>query len=238
MSVVPAGLGYIFYPFEHGFSLGYAQLDVYLGEGGKQEGFVPAEVHVCTWDNGGVFDGGAGMGRTTITAHASGEATHFVAPGFITVTGRNGDGELEVYCFGGRLTCRLEQGAVLCRLTSSAPIFNLSEEGLDWSENSVLRVVDGLESEIAGLRAQFDDAAEIAFDLRLAQTDPRLLYVAGLELAYRSFQALPEVLRTEHYWDEYGILVRALEEAKQAAWWPADRSLAAVLGRGAEQSGQ
>ena len=41
-----------------------------------------------------------------------------------------------------------------CRLTSPAPIFNLSEEGLDWSENGILRVVDGLESEIATLRAQ------------------------------------------------------------------------------------
>ena len=71
--------------------------------------------------------------------------------------------------------------------------------------------------------------SENTFDQRLARTDPRLLYAAGLDLAYRSFQALPEVLRTEHYWDEYSTLVRAHQEAKQSDWWPADPSLPAVL---------
>jgi hypothetical protein len=115
-------------------------------------------------------------------------------------------------------------------LTSPAPILNLSEEGLDWSENGVLRVVDAFESEIATMRAQYDNAAKAGFDQKLAAADPRLLYAVGLTLAYRAFQSLPEVLRTERYWDEYGVLVRAMEEGKQATWWPADASLLAVLG--------
>jgi hypothetical protein len=148
----------------------------------------------------------------------------------VTVEGTNGSG-LQAYCFGGNLAYRQAGNKVACRLTSPAPILNLSELGLDLSENSILRVVDGLESEIATMRAQVNENQELTFDERLARTDPRLLYAVGLDLAYRSFQALPEVLRTEHYWDEYNLLARALQEVRQSTWWPEDASLAAVLGK-------
>ncbi|MFN8468001.1 MAG: hypothetical protein U0X20_20745 [Caldilineaceae bacterium] len=243
MSVDPAELGYVFYPFTEGFSIGYAELEVFVSDSDGKEGFVPVELVVATWDDTGVVDdsdlgssdssSGASIGRTTIFAHTdagiAGDVTHRVAPGFVTVQGKSG-GELSAYCFGGSLVYRQAGKGLACRLTSSAPIFNLSEEGLDWSENSILRIVDGLESEIATLRAQIDGDSETAFDQRLAHTNPRLLYAAGLDLAYRSFQALPEVLRTEHYWDQYSTLVRAHQEARQSDWWPADPSLPAVLG--------
>lgn len=247
MTIDPAELGYIFYPFTEGFSIGYAELDVFVRAADGAEGFVPTELVLSTWDDAGPvgdpdFGGSdaasaAAIVRTAIFAHTAagmqGDITHRIAPGFVMVQGKAGGG-LSAYCFGGRLVYRQEstgRGNVLaCRLTSPAPIFNLSEEGLDWSENGILRVVDGLESEIATLRAQIGSDIENTFDRRLARTDPRLLYAAGLDLAYRSFQALPEVLRTEHYWDEYSTLVRAHEEAKQSDWWPSDPSLPAVLG--------
>jgi hypothetical protein len=234
MSTDPAELGYVFSPFPDPFSLGYAQLDVFLGQPGTAEGFVPSQLIVCTWDNGGVLNGGSGMGRAAIAAHTSvpsaGEGAYQVAPSFVTVEGIDG-GELEAYCFGGVLTYRRRGAMIACRLTSPAPILNLSEEGLNWSENGILRVVDGLESEIATLRAQFAARAETTFDLLLARTDPRLLYAVGLNSAHHSFQTLPEGLRTEHYWDEYGVLGRALQEVRHTPWWPEDASLGAVLGK-------
>jgi hypothetical protein len=235
MSINPVELGYVFYPFPASFSLGYAQLDVFLSDLGEAEGFVPREVIVCTWD-GGTVPGENGMSRTIIAAHTTGEATHHVAPGFLTVQSHDG-GDLEAYCFGGQLVYRAGGAMVVCRLTSPAPILNLSEEGLDWSENGILRVVDGLESEIASLRATLDAGGNVRaagmFDQRLARTDPRLLYAVGLESAYRAFQALPEVLRTERYWDEYSVLARAIQEARLAPWWPADPALNTVLGQSA-----
>ncbi len=246
MGIDSAELGYVFYPFPDGFSIGYAQLDVFLGNSGQAEGFAPAQVIVCTWANGdpdtgqaGALDSGpqsgAVMGRTTIAAHSAAptgdEATQRVAPGIVTVDGKNG-GQLQAYCFGGSLAYGQDGNGVACRLTSPAPILNLSEEGLNWSENGILRIVDGLESEIATLRAQVDGAQELSFDQHLALTEPRLLYAVGLDLAYHSFQALPEIMRTEHYWDEYNVLARALQEAKQSSWWPEDTSLPSVLGKG------
>ena len=243
MSADPAELGYVFHPFAEGFSIGYAELEVFVSDSDDSEGFVPVELVVSTWadsdligdsDLGGSDPPSASIGRTTIFAHTdagvAGDVTHRVAPGFMTVQDKSG-GELSAYCFGGSLVYRQVGKGLACRLTSPAPIFNLSEEGLDWSENSILRIVDGLESEIATLRAQIDGDSGTVFDQRLARTDPHLLYAAGLDLAYRSFQALPEVLRTEHYWDEYSILVRAHEEAMQSDWWPPDPSLAAVLSK-------
>lgn len=250
MTIDPAELGYVFYPFAEGFSIGYSQLDVFVVDADGAEGFVPMELALSTWDDLGPVDdpdlgGGdaaaATIMRTAIFAHTvagvQGDVTHRVAPGFVTVQSKGG-GELSAYCFGGKLAYRQEgtrtgpgiRTVLACHLTSPAPIFNLSEEGLDWSENGILRIVDGLESEIASLRAQLSTDTGNAFDLRLARTDPRLLYAAGLDLAYRSFQALPEVLRTEHYWDEYSTLVRAHEEAMRSDWWPVDPSLPAVLG--------
>jgi hypothetical protein len=233
MSIDPSELGYVFYPFPDGFSLGYTQLDIFLSDPGEAQGFVPREVVVCTWAPG-VHAGENGMDRTIIAAHTRGEATHHVAPGFVTVQSHDG-GDLEAYCFGGQLVYRAGGAVVVCRLTSPAPILNLSEEGLDWSENGILRVVDGLESDIASLRATFDAGGGVrtaqSFDVRLSRTDPRLLYAVALERAYRAFQALPEVLRTERYWDEYNVLARAIQEARLAAWWPAEPSLAAVLGQ-------
>jgi hypothetical protein len=259
MSVDPAELGYVFYPFAEGFSIGYAQLDVFVGEADGAEGFVPTELVLSTWDDLGPVDdpdlggndpaSGAAIMRTAIFAHTAagvqGDVSHRVAPGFVTVQGKSG-GELSAYCFGGHLVYRQEgtgsgpessratgpgmRTLLACRLTSPAPIFNLSEEGLGWSENGILGIVDGLESEFATLRAQIGTDRENTFEQCLARADPRLLYAAGLDLAYRSFQALPEVLRTEHYWDEYSTLSRAHEEAKQSDWWPADPSLPAILG--------
>jgi len=245
----PAELGYVFHPFADGFSIGYAELDVFLGAPDQAEGFVPTQVQAITWANsapdrepsGGVENGadngpagGPVMARTTIAAHlatpSGDETTQKVAPGIVTVDNKDG-GALQAYCFGGSLAYRQAGNRVACRLTSPAPIFNLSEEGLDLSGNSVLRVVDVLESEIATMRAEISGDRELTFEQRLARTDPRLLYAVGLDLAYRSFQAQSEVLRTEHYWDEYGVLARALQEARQSAWWPEDASLAAVLGK-------
>ena len=100
---------------------------------------------------------------------------------------------------------------------------------MDWSENVVLRVVDGIESEIAAARARHNGAAELVFEERLARTDPRLLYAVGLALAQQSFARLPDLLRTEHYWDEYNVLTRALHEAQDAPWWPSNPTLDAVL---------
>jgi hypothetical protein len=218
-----AELGYIFHPFPVGSSLGYAQLDVFLVAAGTESGFAPAQLTLPAW---GQNDGG--VTKLTLTGHWPGQEAIHAAPGIVTILGHGG-GEQTAYCFGGSLTCQHSPSYLHCRLTSSAPILNIGEEGMDWSENAVLRVVDSIESAIATARARSNGEAEEEFDERLARTDPRLLYAVGLTLAQQSFARLPELLRTERYWDEYNTLARALHEAQQADWWPSDPSLAAVL---------
>lgn len=252
-------LGYEFHAYPSGAPLGYAGLDVYLTAAGQDDGFAPAELIVPAWGQGGGAGGNnggrdGGITKLTLTVHWPGSEEIHVAPGIITIRSHGGDshgGEQQAYCFGGSLTCRRTDGRLHCRLTSPAPILNLGEEGMDWSDNVVLRVVDSIESDIAACRAQFasqanggagggakgtaNAAANAAasgaaeFDARLQRTDPRLLYAVGLTLAQRSFGMLPEILRTERYWDEHAVLTRAVQEAQQAPWWPADPSLPAVL---------
>lgn len=237
-------LGYEFHAYPAGDSLGYAGLDVFLTAAGQDEGFAPAELIVPAWGQNGGSGGGSGGGisKLALTVHWPGSEEIHVAPGILTIRSHAG-GEQHAYCFGGSLTCRRTNGRLHCRITSAAPLLNLSEEGMDWSENVVLRVVDSIESDIAACRAQFGGRANsgasggaagpadgaAGFDARLQRTDPRLLYAVGLTLAQRSFAMLPEILRTEHYWDEHAVLTRALQEAQGAAWWPSDPSLPAVL---------
>ncbi len=258
--------GYEFHAWPAGDSLGYAGLDVFLVAAGQDEGFAPAELIVPAWSQNGGGSGGSGSNggitKLTLTAHWPGSEEIHVAPGIVTIRshssgdhgGNHGGGEQHAYCFGGSLTCRRTNGRLHCRIASPAPILNLSEEGMDWSENVVLRVVDSIESDIAACRAQFGGQAhggaagatggatgagagaakspadgEAAFDARLQRTDPRLLYAVGLTLAQRSFAMLPELLRSEHYWDEHAVLTRAVQEAQQSDWWPSDPSLPAVL---------
>lgn len=246
-------LGYEFHAWPAGDSLGYAALDVFLAAAGQDQGFAPAELIVPAWGQGnGGNGGGGGIAKLVLTVHWPGAEEIHVAPGIVTIRshgdGSHGGGDQHAYCFGGTLTCRRTNGRLHCRITSPAPILNLSEEGMDWSENVVLRVVDSIESDIAACRAQFagkaNDGArggatggassagngEAGFDARLERTDPRLLYAVGLTLAQRSFGMLPEILRTEHYWDEHAVLTRALQEAQAAEWWPSEPALPAVLG--------
>ncbi len=150
-----------------------------------------------------------------------------VMPGMVSVASHNG-AALNLYTFGATLTSRESGDVTLCRLTSPAPILNLSEVGLDAAESAVLRVVDGFEAALATERAVHENDRAETFDERLARADPRRLYAAALAMAQQSFAALPEVLRTERYWDEYAVLNRAVEEASHTDWWPSDPSLTAV----------
>lgn len=217
-----AQLGYVFHAFRSGDSLGYAQLDIFLVAAGLDEGFAAAQLSLPIWEQGDV------SARPALTAHWAGADQLRVAPGLVTIRS-HGEGEQSAYCFGGALTCRRSSGRLDCVLTSPAPILNLGEEGMDWSENVVLRVVDSIESALAALRAAGNSHGAAELDARLARTDPRLLYAVGLTLAHHSFAVLPDIMRTEHYWVERNTLLRALQEGRQSDWWPSDPSLSAVL---------
>ena len=56
MTIDPAELGYVFYPFAEGFSIGYSQLDVFVVDADGAEGFVPMELALSTWDDLGPVD--------------------------------------------------------------------------------------------------------------------------------------------------------------------------------------
>jgi hypothetical protein len=199
-------------------------LDVFLVDGSHHGGFAPVQLTLSIWDR----SAGGGIVRLALTFHSPLPAEIRVAPGMVNIRGHK-DSEQDAYCFGGNLACERAGDRLRCRLTSSAPILNLGEEGMDWPENVVLRVVDSIESDIATCHAQYQGEEEAAFDERLARTDPRLLYAVGLTRAQRSFSMLPDIMRTEHYWDEHTVLARALREAEQSDWWPSDPSLPAVL---------
>ena len=217
-----AQLGFAFLPNMQSDALGYGGVDIALVDQDEASGFAPAKI---------LFHGVDTMGAVCdmrLSILWSGAPLQRVAPGLVIVQTHDGD-ELTIYCFGGELACRHVGTRIMCHLGSAAPIFNLSEEGFDSDENAVLSVVDNLEGEFAEQRARYTDAEEVIFAQRLANADPRHLYAVGLMLAHHAFKTLPEILHSEHYWEEYGELARALAAAKKADWWPPAPTLDAIL---------
>jgi hypothetical protein len=217
-----AEFGFAFIPYENSAALGYAGVDIVLVDPDDASGFAPAKL---------AFPGVNALGEVSameVSEHGSVESPLRVAPGFFMVESYDGDA-LVAYCFGGELACRAGDKQIACHLDSAAPILNLSEEGFDSDENAVLSVVDNLEGEFAEQRARYSDAEKAIFAQRLANSDPRHLYAIGMVRARHAFKAVPEAMRTEHYWDEYGELTRALQEAEQAGWWPPTPTLDAIL---------
>ena len=194
-------LGYVFHPHAASDALGYAQLDVFLTDNGDVDAYLPKQIDL--W----ALTGGGEVVEETVTHQWNDDAPLRVAPGLVAIGSHEG-GDLQAYCLGGLLTPVDVGKYTHCRLTSPAPLFNLSEEGSSDAQNAVLMLVNEIESAIARLRAGAG-AQRNTVDARLARADPRHLYAAGLVLARGAFKHIPEMMRTENYWNEYAELGRA-----------------------------
>lgn len=212
---------YEFLPRATGEAFGYGGLRVFFPTR-TSAGLIAAQMTFRTVDDDGTVK------LAQVSPQWVGPPTMSAAPGIVAVHSQNGH-QLDAYCFGGNVQFKPGEIAV-CELTSAAPILNLSEEGLASPENAALTIVDSLEAAIAGESTHYQGAAEATFMLRLARIDPQQLYAVALTLAHEELKSLPEMVRSEHYWDEYGRVKREIESGEQQSWWPQDPTLAGVLG--------
>lgn len=187
-------LGYAFHPPADPHALGHPALDIIIFDTPTGEHFDPhqAAFPIC--------DPKLGLQNMQIS-HPGDPGAYQICTGRIILRDLVGK-VVEAFSFGGELSIEPLEDRTACRLTSSAPIFDL--RGIDPAENAL---VSEYEAVLGLLRAR--EPNDDLFEFELAAIDPLTLFITmSLEVEDRLHQ-IPESSRDSEYW----ALRRAIRHA-------------------------
>ena len=188
-------LGYIFYPSANLEALGFSELAICLYDQPTGKHFDPCEASFP------LADQAAGVEQTTFY-HPTSSARYRVSVGRIIIQDFV-DKVVEAFSFGGDLQIEATESQTLCRLSSSAPIFDLRQP---FSPEATL--VSEYEGEFARMHAQWQ-RDDFGFEERLVDLEPKLLFLAASASVEANLHRLPASSHGEEYWQ----LRRALRDA-------------------------
>ncbi len=170
--------GYLYYPSQGEFGLGYPRLDVFLSERPTEKHFDPESVS-CQAALG------AGEVRLLVVEHPWTLDHHYrVMAGSLILRDRNNKTHL-AYCYGAELTIHPAENQTLCSFTSQAPI--LAREIFGTAPDLL-----SIESELllAERRAAWADNPA-GFEARLAALEPQRLFRALVIALRERYRRLP-----------------------------------------------
>ena len=157
-------LGFLFHSPENSQAIGHPQLDANLYEIPTGEHFDPYQLTLpVETENEGV--------KNTSFYHPADPGSYRVGVGRIILADQE-EKEIEAFIFGGELEISVFPERSFCQIRSSAPIFYVNRFAED-----ELGLVNEYEGELARLRAAWKHATP-DFDQRLAQIDPKTLFIA------------------------------------------------------------
>ncbi len=201
-------LGFLFYPPAHPQALGHPQLDAILYLIPTHEHFDPHQITLpIETEDKGV--------QNLTFYHPADDGVYRVGLGRVVLENLEHK-EVEAFTFGGQLEITAYTDHTLCRLKSPAPIFDL---GL-FAEDE-LELVYEYEAEAARLRASWR-REDLDFDQRLAQIDPRTLFLALTAAVEQRLRTMPVASRTEKYWQFRHSLHTALSFVEPDGNFPAE----------------
>jgi hypothetical protein len=179
------GLRYIFEPKAYQHAPGFPRLDIFLEDGSAQPETRSPSLEMD------IADGIQPITRLTLH-HGSAQGERYqVCAGRIVASDDRGD-TMKLFTFGGDLCVRREDGFTVCTITSPAPILPLHlHQPCDISE----RLAEEVEVLLARRRAAWA-IDPLAYQHRLVQADPRVLYQACLEKLCHQFRDF--CLEAEH----------------------------------------
>jgi hypothetical protein len=167
-------LGYDFHPGTADRFPGHPQLDITLWEVPTQRHFDPEQVHFEITGNGRPE-------KLTISHPWTGPRQFRVCAGRIYIDDRKHK-RVEAFSFGGNLEITTQQALTICRLSSTAPIFDMVK--LD-----SLSTIMAMEAEVllAERRADWDPQHPHTFEQHLATAVPLQLYACCLTVMHEKF---------------------------------------------------
>jgi hypothetical protein len=121
---------------------------------------------------------------------------------------------LRAFTFGGVLNTSIQEGDLLCELTSSAPLFQVREDPAVIGGVIVDEILDLLaeaEARLAG--------AENGLYSRLSKRDPYEIFLATLISLQKRADAVPTNLRRARYQKFVAEIQRAVKTVKKTDGW-------------------
>ena len=201
--------GFIFLPLKNQPSLGYGIVEIHIGA-------VPID---CFFDTRQVIFPiiEEGTLRQLVVENpwfSEGNITpRHVCAGHFRFYENDGD-EHQGYTFGGDLEISQDEKWVSCRLTSSAPIYNLQEDPSSLNH----WLVDEVEGVLARRRASYGENESIFFD-HLDAVDPFDLFIATIAFVKQDIQALSPAARSI-YEVQYDHLSHIIHNLDIVGEWP------------------
>jgi hypothetical protein len=193
-------LGYIFYPLTNPDGLGFSQLAISLYDQPTGKHFDPCEASFP------LADQESGVEQTTFY-HPTPSARYRVSVGRILIQDFVGK-VVEAFSFGGELQIEESESQTLCRLSGSAPIFDLRQP---FSPEANL--VSAYEIEFARMHAHWQ-RDDIGFEDRLVGLEPKLLFLGASASVELNLKRLPASSHSEEYWQ----LRHALRDAVRCVY--------------------
>lgn len=199
--------GYDFQPADADRFPGHPQLDIVLRDEPTQRHFDPEQVHFDIAHSGRVE-------ALTVSHPWTGPRQFRVCAGRIYIDDRK-QKRVEAFSFGGSLEITAKPDLTLCRLTSTAPIFDLVD--LDSLSTAIATEAEVL---LAERRADWDPKHPHTFEQHLATAVPLELYACCMVALHEKF-----VPHLEHYDHVYNDLVQfvagEIKFLQESGQWPA-----------------
>ncbi len=202
--------GYQFYPSQYSPALGHPKVDIYLMSEPAGRFFDTFQAAFLVPDQGDV--------KELLIEHPwnewMGNPHVQILPGRFQL--REKDGDLHYgFSLGGEIEIKNIEAATVCTVTSSAPIFNLSDDP-DALGDVIANEVEGL---LARREAAWGENVS-GYARRLANAEPLSLFIAILHTLVQDFQNLPAAVRSHGYQKILHQLNLAAKILEGAGKWP------------------
>ena len=207
--MTPDHPGYIFRPLTNLPEIGYGEVEIHIGTQPIERFFDTRRAIFLVADQGFL--------RKYVVEHPylgeEGADSWRVCAGRFYLYETDGDEHIG-FSLGGLLKIRQDGDWIICKFTSPAPIFNLSED----PDATNRWLADEFEAMLARRRASYSDD-DTRFEQRLQNADPLDLFVAALNELEQNIHSLSVAARSS-YQEQYSLIKHTKHLLEEADLWP------------------
>jgi len=199
--------GYRFDPSKYSPPLGYSRLEVLLSGKPSQRYFDVKTLRLPTFD-------GRYFHQAQVTRHELSPVENLrICLGPLSLEPTTGEA-LRAFSFGGVLQTRVEEGDLVCELTSSAPIFKLRGDPKITGGLIAEELMDLLAEKQARLAGHEDELYS-----RLARIDPYQAFLASMVSLQKRLAEVPASMRREKFRKVSTEIQKAMHIVQQTDGW-------------------
>jgi hypothetical protein len=202
--------GYQFYPSIYSPALGSPKVDIYLTSEPSGRFFDAFQATFPVMDEGAVKE----LQVEHPWEEWMGSQKARVVAGRFQLREKDQDAHCG-FSLGGEISIQNTGQATLCVLTSSAPIFNLSDD----PDSTGALIVNEIEALLAKREAAWGEN-ENTFTARLASVEPLTLFIIILHTLDLEIESLPASVRNHGFQEVLHQIKKAIHILKEAGVWP------------------